>query len=142
MKAKNLKISSECTANIVGVELGDIVKDPEMSLDQLNEYLIKRASAICKLIKGKSAGTYTSDIIPPICSIDMSLHQNIDNVLACFSNTLAAALFSESEYIRIFKNFENLSGIVDEERFLLFEFLSENNLSGKFNEFLQEHKCK
>ena len=64
------------------------------------------------------------------------LHKNIDNVLACFSNTLSAALFCETQYIKIFEDFEALSNIVEGEKNLIFDFLSANGLSGKFNEFV------
>ena len=111
-----------------------------MSLERVNEYLVKRSKVICEYVRKSRRGFHTSDILPPICCIDRTLHENIENVLACFSNTLAAALYSESQYIKIHKDFEALSSIVESEKYLIFDFLSENGLSGKFNEFVSRSK--
>lgn len=76
--------------------------------------------------------------MPPICYDKYTLVENINNVLACFSNTLGAALFSESECIKALNNFETLSRIVDSEKYLIFDFLSENGLAERFNEYVNE----
>ena len=111
-----------------------------MSLEQLNEYLVKRSAVICEYARKKRQVGYTSDIIPPICYIDVPLQKNIDNVLACFSNTLAAALSSETRYIQALQSFEALSNIVESEKYLIFDFLSENGLAEKFNEYVKSKK--
>jgi len=91
----------------------------KMSIEQLNERLVKESEVICKNVrkarnkyKNRNGTPLTSDIIPPLCYINMSLHRNIDNVLACFSNTLGSALFYESECIRIFYEFEALATVI------------------------------
>ena len=115
----------------------------EMSMEQLNEYLVNRSKGICENVrKSRVKRAWTSDIVPPLCHADSNLYQNIKNVLACFSNTLAAALFCESEYIRIFNDFETLSSVVDEEKHLIFDFLSKNGLTEKFNEYTTLIKLK
>ena len=111
-----------------------------MSLKQLNEYIVNRSAVICEYVREKRAGSHASGILPPICYADAPLNKNIDSVLACFSSTLAAALFSESQYIKIHKDFEALSSIVDSERYLIFDFLSKNGLIEKFNEFVNLNK--
>ena len=119
----------------------------EMSIGQLNEYLVNRSAVICEYVRKqrrelpKGKIPHTSDVIPPICYIDMSLQENIKNVLACFSNTLAAALSSETHYIQALENFEALSSIVETEKYLIFDFLSENGLAGKFTEFVKLQKA-
>jgi len=112
----------------------------EMSLEQLNEYIVNRSAVMREYVKKKRTGFYASDMIPPICHIDVPLKGNIENVLACFSNTLAAALFSESQYIKIHKDFETLSSIVESEQCLIFDFLSKNGLMEKFNKFVNLNK--
>ena len=111
-----------------------------MSLNQLNEYIVNRSAVIRECVREKRTGFHTSDIIPPICHIDAPLGKNIESVLSCFSNTLAAALFSESQYIKIHKDFETLSSIVESEQTLIFDFLSKNGLMEKFNEFVNLNK--
>ena len=118
----------------------DKVNSGEMSLKQLNEYLVSSSREICELARKSRTGGHTSDILPPICYINNTLYENISNVLACFSNTLAAALFSESQYIKIHKDFEALSSIVETEKYLIFDFLSENDLTEKFIEFVNNEK--
>jgi hypothetical protein len=92
-------------------------------------------------VRKSRRGLHTSDILPPICHGGWTLHDNIKNVLACFSNTLAAALSSEARYIQTHKDFEALSSIVEAEKFLIFDFLNENGLTGKFNEFVNRQKA-
>ena len=112
-----------------------------MSIEELNEYLVKEASAVCRHFREARGKTgHTSGIIPPICSDRMSLKDNIKNLLACFNNTLSAALFSEREYIRIFRNFETLTNTIDSERYLIFDFLSENGMAEKFNDYVNEKR--
>jgi hypothetical protein len=111
-------------------------------MGQLNEYLVKRSAVICEKVrkermKYRTGGIpHTTDIIPPYCSIGAPLNKNIENVMACFNNTLMAALFCEHQHIKIFNDFEALSSVVEGEKNLIFEFLSENSLVGKFNEFV------
>ena len=111
-----------------------------MSLKQLNEYIVNRSAVIREYVREKWTGFHTSDIMPPICHADAPLNKNIDSVLASFSSTLAAALFSEKQYIKIHKDFEILSSIVESEQTLIFGFLSKNGLSEKFNEFVNLNK--
>ena len=112
-----------------------------MNMGQLNERLVEQAKSICENVrlqrdKYRTDGIpHTSDIIPPLCSIKRTLHQNIDNVFACYSNTLSAALFCEAQYIKKFEELEALCAIVDGEKHLIFDFLSKNGLIEKFNEF-------
>jgi len=63
-------------------------------------------------------------------------------VFATLNNTISAALFCESEYIKIHRDFETLSSIVQSEKFLIFDFLAENGLSGKFNAYVKSKKKK
>ena len=113
-----------------------------MSLEQLNECLVKRSAVIREYVRTNRQGFYTSDIVPPLCYIDRPLHSNIDNVLACFSHTLAAALSNERRTLEMTKNFEALSSIIEGEKRLIFDFLSENGLTGKFNDFVFRQKIK
>ena len=114
----------------------------EMSMEQLNEYLIKRTTAM-REYAGKERSKYnkingmphTTNIIPPMCYSGFTLYDNIKNMLACYSNTLSAALFCESRYIRIFNEFEALDSVIDEEKRLIYDFLSKNDLIEKFNTF-------
>ena len=114
-----------------------------MSIGQLNEYLVKRSAVICEYVRKKRAELpkgkipHTSDVIPPLCYSETTLKENIKNLMACFSNTLVAALSSETMYIQTLENFEALGSIVEAEKFLIFEFLRENGLTGKFNEFMK-----
>ena len=43
----------------------------EMSLEQLNEYIVDRSAVMREYVKKKRTGFYVSDIIPPICHIDV-----------------------------------------------------------------------
>jgi hypothetical protein len=108
-----------------------------MSFEQLNEYLIGRSGEICEYVRKRREGCHTSDIIPPLCYKENTLNQNIDSVLACFSNTLSAALFFESDNLKLLKNFKCLSSIVESEKYLIFGFLTENGLTEKFNEYVK-----
>lgn len=110
----------------------------KMNPDQLNHYLIKRANVICEYVRKKRTEFHTSDIMPPICQPNNSLQKNIDSVLACFGQTLAAALFSESQYIKILNDFEILSGTVESEKYLIFDFLNENGLGERFNDYIKD----
>ena len=101
----------------------------------LNKHLVSRAKEICDYTRERRTGGHTSDILPPICYIEHSLYDNINNVLNCFSHTLAAALHSEAQYIATNKSLEDLGRIVDTEKRLIFDFLSENNLIEKFKEW-------
>jgi hypothetical protein len=74
---------------------------------------------------------------PLISYKENTLNQNIDSVLACFSNTLSAALFFESDNLKLLKNFECLSSIVESEKYLIFDFFTENVLAEKFNEYVK-----
>ena len=111
-----------------------------MSIGQLNEYLCSRSAVICEYVRKKRRGFHTSGIFPPICFNGTTLQENIDNVLECFKRTLSAALLSETRYIQALENFEALSSIVETEKYLIFDFLSENGLAGKFNEFVKLQK--
>jgi len=108
-----------------------------MSIEQLNEYLVDEATKVCRYIR-KLRGTqgYISDIVPPISSVNWTLKHNIKNVMACFSNTLGAALFAERGYISKFREFETLSATISSEKNLIYDFLSENGLSDKFNTYV------
>jgi len=118
------------------------LNNDKMNIEQLNEYLVKRSKVLCEYVRKerikyqKGGIPHTSDIIPPICHIDMPLHKNIDNALACYSNTLSAALFCESEYIKKFEELEAFGSIINDEKDLFFDFLTKNDLTGKFNEFV------
>ena len=111
-----------------------------MNIGQLNEYLCSRSAVICEYVRKKRRGFHTSGIFPPICFNGTTLQENIDNVLECFKRTLSAALSSEARYIQALENFEALSSIVETEKYLIFDFLSENGLAGKFNEFVKLQK--
>ena len=114
-----------------------------MSIQQINEYLVKEATTVCRHFREYRGKTgYTSDIIPPLCYENTSLKDNIKNMMACFSNTLAAATFSERAYISKFMDYETLSAIVDNEKTLIFEFLNENNLAEKFKAYVWNKKAK
>jgi hypothetical protein len=138
--------NNNMTAEIAAIKTHSVCKADneitEMSIEEPNEYLVQRAGVICEYVRKNRSGCYTSDILPPICSDRWNIHKNIDNVLACFSSTLAAALSAESKYIKIHKDFEALSSFVESEKFLIFDFLSENGLSGKFNEFVNLKKIR
>lgn len=110
------------------------------TLEGLNEYLIKRAAVICDYVREKRTGYHSSDIIPPICSARATLEQNIDSVLTCFGYTLSSALCSESQYLKALRDFEALSRTVDSEKYMIFDFLSENNLTEKFHTFVKQKK--
>ncbi|MDH6356971.1 hypothetical protein [Parabacteroides sp. PF5-9] len=122
-----------------------IVKDnahlPQMSskisIEELNELLVKRAKALSEYVRTKRQGFHTSDILSPMCYNEYSIFQNIDSLLSCYGSTLAAALFCEKEYVKIHANFEALSSIVQSEKLLIFDFLSENGLADKFNEYVK-----
>lgn len=109
-----------------------------LTLEALNERLVKKAVVLCEYVREKRTGCHSSDIMPPICYAGATLSQNIDSVLTCFGYTLASALFSESQYIKIFRDFEALSKTVDSEKYLIFDFLSKNNLTEKFNTFVNQ----
>jgi len=126
-----MKTIQKCASMVDG-------EQKEMSMAQINMHLIQRASVICEYVREKRTGLYTSDILPPICYVNNTLYENIESVLACFSNTLAAALHSEIKHIEISKNFETLSCIVDDEKYLIFDFLNENGLTERFNEFVKK----
>lgn len=111
--------------------------DTGMSIEQVNEYLVKRSAVICEHVRKSRRGSHTSDIIPPICYIGQSLQENIKSVLACFSNTLSAALSSEAKYIQTLHKYEALDVVTETERNLMFDFLSEGDLVGKFDEFIK-----
>ena len=117
-----------------------ITDSKEMNIEQINEYLVNRSDVIREYARKKRQVVHTSDILPPICYIDVPLQKNIDNVLACFSSTLAAALCSEAKYIKIHKDLEALCSIVESEKYLIFDFLSENGLTDKFNEYVKSKK--
>jgi hypothetical protein len=112
-----------------------------MSLEQLNEYLVKLSKGIKDDVREKRA-TCISYIITPICSIKSTLHSNITNVMACYHNTLIAAFHIESEYIKTFNNYTALVNVLNGEKDLIFDFLDENNLTEKFNEFVKRQKIK
>ena len=132
----------------IGSELSQITSnaghdaDPVcIDIDQLNGDLVKQSKSICESVRSmrdkyRTDGIpYTSDIIPPFCSIKWTLHANITNLFTCYSNTLSAALFCEAQYIKKFEELEALSAIVNGEKQLVFDFLSKNGLIEKFNEF-------
>jgi len=80
------------------------------TFEQLNDYLVKRSQEICENVRLQRDEyrkefiiPHTSDIIPPLCYAGMNLQSNIDNLLACFQNTLSAALFCESKYAETLK---------------------------------------
>ncbi|MDR1339401.1 MAG: hypothetical protein LBK58_05040 [Prevotellaceae bacterium] len=113
-----------------------------MNLEQLNEYLVKRSDVICEYVRKKRTGYHASDILPPVCQSDAPLHKNIESVLTCFSHTLGAALFSESFSMKLLKDFEALRNIVEDEKYLIYDFLSRNGLNERFNEFVHNANAR
>ena len=124
------------------VKTNGVTDKSGMTLEQLNEYIVKRAAVIRGKMRNErmkfwpGGMPHTTDIIPPYCHSNVSLHKNIENLMASYNNTVLAALFCEHQSIKTFNEFRALSNVVDGERSLIFEFLSENDLLGKFNEFV------
>jgi len=118
----------------------------EVSAGQFNKYLIAWSEVVCKrtneLKKKYNNGFHATDITPPGCYPGMSLNENIDSLFAGYNNTIVAALFCESEYIKTHRNFEALSSIVEIEKTLIFDFLSENGLTEKFNNYVLKKVTK
>ena len=91
-------------------EKGMREEETQMSVEELNDYVCKSAKSVCNYIGQKRAELgiqCTSDIIPPICSADWSLQQNITNLMACFSNTAAEGLSILADYARLYKQVED-----------------------------------
>jgi hypothetical protein len=110
----------------------------EMNTEQINMHLVQRASEICERVIKRRKGHQISDIMLPICYKEYSLVKNINNVLACFSNTLEAALFRESEHIKALNKLEMLSSVANNASYLILGFLIENGLEERFKEYLSE----
>ena len=126
----------------------DATDTVSMDMEQLNRYIVTQARSICENVR-KQRDEYrtdgiphTSDIIPPFCYMESSLRENIDNMFACYSNTLSAALFCESQYIKKDEELEALETIVKGEKQVFFDFLSKNGLTEKFNEFCIKRNWK
>lgn len=109
----------------------------KISIEELNELLVERTKTLREYVRVKRQSSNTSDILPPMCYNEYSISQNIDSLLSCYGSTLAAALFCEKEYIKMHADFEDLSSIVQSEKLLIFDFLSENGLADKFNEYVK-----
>jgi hypothetical protein len=113
-----------------------------MSIKQLNEYLVGRATALSEKSRKKRAEydkdlpLHTTDIVPPGCYPDWSLKQNIDNLMACYNNTLMAGLFYETEVVKLQVKLGALKAIIDNEKSLIFDFLEEIGLVANFYEFV------
>jgi len=116
----------------------------EMNTVQLNEYIAGRSNELVKFEEERRRSVLTggviSDIHAPFCFAGMPVKLNIDNLFARFKHNLNEAIFFESEYIKIFNDFETLKNIVGSERELIFKFLKKNGLSDKFGEFVRETK--
>ena len=135
--------NNDSKTEMTAVSLSDV---PNAILQLINEHLVERANIMrentrLERLKYKKEGIpHTTDIISPYCDINSTLGKNIDNLLACYSNTLSAALFSEHEYIKKLEELEALKSIVGDEKSLFFDFLIKNGLVEKFDEFEIKHK--
>jgi len=117
----------------------------KMNTVQLNEYIAGRSNELVKFAEERRhrsvlTGDVISDIHAPFCFAGMPIKLNIDNLFARFKHNLNEAIFFESEYIKIFNDFETLKNVVGSERELIFKFLKKNGLSDKFGEFVRETK--
>jgi len=107
------------------------LNNSEMSLEQLNEYIILRASDLCEKSKrvraeyDKRLPMHTTDIVPPYCNSKGSPYSNIEQIFNCYNNTLMAGLFYETEVIKF-----------QAKSHTFFSFLSKNDLIEKFDEFV------
>ena len=118
--------------------------DAGMSIEHVNEYIVKKANEIKAYTAEKRLKDYIffTDILPPYCHTEWTIKDNIDGAFVAYHNAMSAALMCESEYIKRFMDFESLKNIVDNEKSLIFDFLRENGLDEKFNDYVNSKKKK
>ena len=139
MSAKNVNWVTSVQNEFNGVR-------DEMSIEQLNEYLIDRANELFDKSRkrraeyDKTLPAHTTDIVPPFCSINWTLLENIENVMNCYNNTLMAGLFYETEVFRLGTKLETLHGTMNKEQCLPFDFLESVGMTEQYYEYAIEKK--
>ena len=117
-----------------------------MSIEQLNEYLVGMVSEVSEKTSreraeyDKTLMAHTTDINTPYCSINWTLMENLENVMACYNNTLMAGLFYESEVVRLKTKLDALHGAMNKEQCLPFDFLESVGMTAQYYEYAIEKK--